>query len=98
MDPGIVNNGDGVDGAAVAQRLREEMERDRARADASRIRKAADRFSQALVEVDRAADAEADTRTQRSRTQRRKKSLRPSLHRTRTHCMRRDWRRGWRLE
>ena len=61
MDPGIVNNGDGVDGAAVAQKLREEMERDRARADASRIRKAADRFSQAPVEVARAADAEAVT-------------------------------------
>ena len=61
MDPGIVNNGDGVDGAAVAQRLREEMERDRARADASRIRKAADRFRQAPVEVDRAGDAEAVT-------------------------------------
>ena len=29
--------------------------------DASRIRKAADRFSQAPVEVDRAADAEAVT-------------------------------------
>ena len=61
MDPGIVDIGDGVDGAAVAQRLREEMERDRARADASKTRKAADRFSQAVVEVDRAADAEADT-------------------------------------
>ena len=44
----------------MAQKLREEMELDRARADASRIRKAADRFSQAPVEVDRAADAEAD--------------------------------------
>ena len=32
MDPGIVNNGDGVDGAAVAQRLLEEMEWDRAKA------------------------------------------------------------------
>ena len=61
MDPGIVDIGDGVDRAAVAQRLREEMERDRARADASKTRKAADRFSQAVVEVDRAADAEADT-------------------------------------
>ena len=44
MDPGIVDIGDGVDRAAVAQRLREEMERDRARADASKTRKAADRF------------------------------------------------------
>ena len=52
MDPGIVDNGDGEDGAAVAQRLREEMEWDRARADASKTRKAADRFRQAVVEVD----------------------------------------------
>ena len=61
MDPGIVDNEDGEDGAAVAQRLQEEMERDRARADASRTRTAADRFRQAVVEVDRAADAEAVT-------------------------------------
>ena len=61
MDPGTVDNRDGENGAAVAQKLREEMERDRARADASRIRKTADRFSQAPVEVDRAANAEAVT-------------------------------------
>ena len=55
MDPGKVDNGDG---AAVAQRLWEEMERDRARADAAGTRTAADRIRQAVVEVDRAADAE----------------------------------------
>ena len=46
MDPGIVDNGDGEDGAAVAQRLQEEMERDRARADAAGTRTAADRIRQ----------------------------------------------------
>ena len=61
MDLGIVDIGDGVVRAAVARRLCEEMERDRARADASKTRKALDRFSQAVVEVDRVADAEADT-------------------------------------
>ena len=59
MDPSIVDNRDGEDGAAMAQRLWEEMERDRARADAARTRTAADRFRQGVVEVDRAADAEA---------------------------------------
>ena len=62
MDPGIVDNGDGEDGAAVAQRLREEMEPDRARADAAGTRTAADRIRQVVVEVDRAADAEDVTK------------------------------------
>ena len=47
--------------AVVAQRLQEKMERDRARVDTSRTRTAADRFRQAVVEVDRVADAEAVT-------------------------------------
>ena len=45
----------------MAQRLREEMEWDRARADAAGTRNAADRIRQAVVEVHRAADAEAVT-------------------------------------
>ena len=58
MDPGKVDNREGEDGAGVAQRLREEMERDRARADTTGTRTAADRICQAVVEVDRGADAE----------------------------------------
>ena len=54
-----MDNGDGEDGVAVAQRLQEKMEWDMAKADATRTSSIADRICQVAAEVDRAADAEA---------------------------------------
>ena len=83
MDPSIVDNRDGEDGAAVAQKLREEMEWDRARADATRTRTAADRVRQVAVEVDRQQMQRLSRQTRR-----RKRNSTNFFPRTRTCCMR----------